>query len=207
MNGEGSIMGGKWPSRALLGVSVSLALLPGSTGADFSIEFTDGQRVTVSQYVDEGQTLKIYTPQGAIAFRKDDVKRITEVGITQSTDTPLDTATARPAAPLPVPTSDSSAGLEPPPAPDKAQAAGKERVAGGSPLTEADLEGIETHYQDVSRRYSELWQKHRQDFHAGAAAEELAENRRQLLRLDQERKALKEKVRQGRPDELPAWAQ
>ena len=59
--------------RAILGWGLSLLLLPVKAWADFVIEFTAGRQVTVRRYVDEGQTIKVYTPQGTIGFRKDDI--------------------------------------------------------------------------------------------------------------------------------------
>jgi hypothetical protein len=194
--------------RAMLVLGVSLALLPVSTRADFIIEFTDGRQVTVGRYVDEGQTIKIYTPQGAIAFRKDDVKRITEVGANQSANTRLEAATARPSAPAQASALGPSDGKEAAKASGKAIETGQEKTAAGGKATEAERERIEEQYQDVSQRYNEIWKKHSQDFRSGASDEVLTENRRVLLELDQERKALKKEARQRvAPDDLPTWAQ
>ena len=99
-------------SHLILGFSLLLSLLPIKTWADFIIEFTDGHQVTVGRYVDEGQTIKIYTPQGTIGFRKADVKRITEVGANQSASRRLETVTNRSSSPTQAPVQDLSEGKE-----------------------------------------------------------------------------------------------
>lgn len=40
------------------------------------LEFTDGRKITVSNYEDIGQAIKVYTPNGSFAFRKKDIARI-----------------------------------------------------------------------------------------------------------------------------------
>ncbi len=194
-------------SRAMLGFSMSLVLLPFSAWADFIIEFTDGRQVTVSRYVDEGQTIKIYAPQGAIGFRKDNVRRITEVGANQSINTPLETVSIQSALPAPASTLDPSHGKE------KADLgiateAGKGKTAEAGKATEAEREHLEARYQDIAQQFDKIWEKHLQDVNSGASEEVLAENRRRLTELDQERRKLIEHAsRRVNPDDLPAWAQ
>jgi hypothetical protein len=193
--------------RILLGLSTSLALLPVIARADFIIEFMDGRQVTVSRYVDEGQTIKIYTPQGMLGFRKADVKRITEASANQGTNVPLDSVTAWPSSPTQAPVSGSSDGKETAKGSDKGKAAEKPKTAKASKLTDADLERMDEQYQDVSQQYSEIWKKHVQDFRSGAADEVLTENRKKLLELDQQRKALQKEAHKADPQDVPRWAQ
>ena len=187
------------------GLGTLLFLLPLKAQADFIIEFTDGRQVTVGQYVDEGRTIKIYTPQGAIGFRKDDVKRISEVGVNQGTGTALETVTVRSAVPTPTSTPGPAKGKGSAEAAGKTDKAGQGKTAGESKLTGADLERMGERYQDVSQTYNEAWKKHSQDVHSGASDEVLTENRHRLMELDQERKALKKEIRQANPDSLPPW--
>lgn len=70
-------------SRFVLTLSVLLFLLPVAAQAQFIIEFTDGNRITVSNYKDEGQKIKIHTLEGWFAFRKEDIANIIDL----STDT------------------------------------------------------------------------------------------------------------------------
>src|SRR5215470_8200235 len=72
------------------GCSTALWLLPLRAQADFIIEFLDGRKVTVAHYFEEGQTIKIYTPQGAIGFPKAGVKRIVSVDPNTGAETPLE---------------------------------------------------------------------------------------------------------------------
>jgi hypothetical protein len=61
---------------ATLGVTALLLLTPVGAKAHFIIEFTDGTNITVSNYREIGQTVKVYTQQGWFAFRKEDIARI-----------------------------------------------------------------------------------------------------------------------------------
>src|SRR6266852_2164533 len=88
-------MSKRWTSLSLLSFSSGLSLLVLTQArADFTIKFTDGGQVIVHRYTEEGQTIKIYTPQGTISFRKDEVEHITEVDASQSMGTPLETVSA-----------------------------------------------------------------------------------------------------------------
>jgi hypothetical protein len=85
----------RWTVLWLLGFSSGLALL-GLTPAraDFLIKFTDGGQVIVHRYVEEGQSINVYTPQGTIRFRKGEVSSITEIGASQILSVPLETVSA-----------------------------------------------------------------------------------------------------------------
>jgi len=78
----------------VLAFGALLLLLPVITQAHFIIEFTDGTRVTVSNYKEVGQTVKVYTQAGWFAFRKDDVARVIDTNPgkgRQSPDAPAET--------------------------------------------------------------------------------------------------------------------
>ena len=68
------------PLRLTLAFSALLWVLPVSVHAKFIVEFSDGHRMTVSNYEERGDMLKVYTSLGSFAFRKDDVVRITTTG-------------------------------------------------------------------------------------------------------------------------------
>lgn len=198
----------EWLSyRAILGLSVSLVLLPVRAQAEFIIEFTDGRQVTISHYVEEGQTIKIYTSQGAIGFRKADVKQIIVVGTHQVTNTPLDMVAARSSSPTHVST---------PGPPDKKEADGGSGKTGGADkgqataagkVADTERERINEQYQRVAQQSNAVWEKHVQDLNSGASEEVLAENRQRLNELNLERHKLIKDARQASPDGLPAWAQ
>lgn len=57
-------------------VSFLLCYDYGFAYARFILEFTDGRKITVSNYEDLGQSIRVYTPNGSFAFRKEDVARI-----------------------------------------------------------------------------------------------------------------------------------
>jgi len=65
--------------RLILAFSVLLSLLPVAVQAQFIIEFTDGNRITVSNYKEEGQKIKIRTSEGWFAFRREDVANIIDL--------------------------------------------------------------------------------------------------------------------------------
>ena len=56
-----------------------LLFQPSTASAKYLIEFADGQRMTVSNYEEIGDTLKVHTSLGSFAFRKDDVIHITDL--------------------------------------------------------------------------------------------------------------------------------
>jgi hypothetical protein len=185
-------MGRRLSDRPLLGLGMLVFLLPVQAGADFLIEFTDGCRITVRQYVEEAQTIKIYTPRGAIGFRKADVKQIMAVSANQNVRAPLEAVRGQT-----TPLAQGAVGA--------LSEGEKTQEAGKSIKTER--EHIEQHYQDVARQIAEVWGKHMRDVDAGAAKEVLAENRRRLDALNREQHKVVEAVRRVDPDNLPAWAQ
>jgi hypothetical protein len=79
-------------SRLVLALSALLFLLPVAAQAQFII--------TVSNYKEEGQKIKIHTSEGWFAFRKEDVARIIDLTTgkkVRSLDSPPDTKAASPA--------------------------------------------------------------------------------------------------------------
>src|SRR5229473_5604189 len=86
-------------SQLVLALSALLFLLPVAAQAQFIIEFTDGNRITVSNYKEEGQKIKIHTLEGWFAFRKEDVTQIIDLTTgkkVRSLDSPPDTKLAAP---------------------------------------------------------------------------------------------------------------
>ena len=67
-------------AHLLLGLSGLLFLSTATAYAQFLIEFTDGQRIKVASYKEEGEQVTVYTPSGSFAFRKGDVKQIVALG-------------------------------------------------------------------------------------------------------------------------------
>ena|SRR5215510_5961609 len=86
-------------SRLILAFSVLLSLLPVAVQAQFVIEFTDGNRITVSNYKEEEQKIKIHTSEGWFAFRKEDVAKIIDLTTGKkgrNLDSPQDIQSASP---------------------------------------------------------------------------------------------------------------
>ena len=192
--------------RLVLTLGAVLLLLPVKARADFVIEFNDGHTVTVRQYVEEGEMIKIYTSQGAIGFRKMDVKQITQVRAGSSIATPLETVSSR------------TPQLEQPSAPtlpaEEKKAGGGQDVKGEKKnqdqpenVTEAKRERLGEQYQDAAQQMDAIWQKHMQDVESGAADDVLAENRRRMDELNLKRHELIKEERRITPDDLPSWAQ
>jgi hypothetical protein len=194
-------------SYAIYTFSPFLSLLPLGVQADFIIEFTDGSRVTVGRYVEEGQAIKVYTPQGAIGFRRDEVKHITEVGKNEGTSTPLDAVVARPSTPAQASSPASSGEAESSRNIGKTSGSNKEQGNNGSKGSEAEGERLNEQYHDVAQQMDKTWEKHIRDVNAGASDEVLAENRRRLDELNLDRHKLIKAARQTDPDNVPAWAQ
>ncbi len=181
------------------------SFVPAQAWADFIIQFTDRSQVTVRHYVEEGQTIKIYTPHGVIGFRKDDVKQITPVDATPNVMTPLETVSVTPSPAMQSSASVPSAGQK---TTDTSAAAKEGRApAGASDTTTTGLERVEGQYQNITQQFDELWKKHLEDVDSGASDEVLTENRRQLEELSRERHKLVEEARRAAPDDLPDWAQ
>ncbi len=187
-------------------------LFPISVRAEYVIELANKREVTTRRYVDEGQTIKIYTDYGAISFRKADVRRITQVSVDGTLKLPLESIARRSSSPEP------SASRNPPtnlPARNKklketdtTNTGQKKNPAEEHSLSEADLARLDEQYYDVDQHFDTLWQEYRQQVRAKVPAQELAKYNQQLFKLDQTRQALKKKVRrQTDPNTLPAWAQ
>ena len=67
------------PFRVVLLLGALLLVHPLTASAKYLIEFADGQRMTVSNYEETGDTVKVYTSLGSFAFRKNDVVHITNL--------------------------------------------------------------------------------------------------------------------------------
>jgi len=67
------------PFRIILLLGALLLIHPLTASAKYLIEFADGQRMTVSNYEETGDTVKVYTSLGSFAFRKNDVVHITNL--------------------------------------------------------------------------------------------------------------------------------
>ncbi len=67
------------PIRILFLLGALLLFQPLTASAKYLIEFADGQRMTVSNYEEVGETVKVHTSLGSFAFRKDDVVHITDL--------------------------------------------------------------------------------------------------------------------------------
>ncbi len=88
-----------------------LFLLPVSAHAKFNIEFTDGHHMTVANYEENGDTVRVHTSLGSFAFQKDDIITITDLDAGKKTKKPTVTAKAHP-FPVPAPTKER---IAPPP--------------------------------------------------------------------------------------------
>jgi hypothetical protein len=189
-----------------------LLILPATQAwADFIIEFTDGRKVTVGRYVEEGETLKIYSTVGVIGFRKSDVKRITEVAANQSVGSRLEVMSVRQPAAEGAKTSDASAV---PSAQEKAADASKgteiapEKATEQAKATEGERQRIEEEYEQVSGQMRTIWDKDVQDRESGAAKGVLIENGRKLSEMNNRKRELIEAAHKANPPgEVPAWAQ
>ncbi len=187
-------------------------LFPMSVHAEYVIELANKREVTTRRYVDEGQTIKIYTDYGAISFRKADVRRITQVSADGTLNIPLESIARRSRGPEPSDSRNPPTNL---PAQNKklkgidtAKTGQKKNPAEAHRLSEADLARLDEQYYDVDQRFDTLWQEYRQQVRAKVPAQELAKYNQQLFKLDQTRQALKKKVRrQTDPNTLPVWAQ
>ena len=60
-------------------LTVILLLTQESADANFILEFTNGRKMTVSNYEEIGQNVKVYTPNGSFAFRKEDIVHISDM--------------------------------------------------------------------------------------------------------------------------------
>ena len=189
-------------SRTFLGLGLILSFAPTRVWADFLIQFVDNTRVAVHRYVEEGQAIKIYTPQGAISFRKEDIARITEIDTNHSMIMPLETISA---VVSPSGQGSTLAAVNKPEMPGTAKGTGEMISPEGNTAVKAAH--LNTAYQDVEQEIKELLAKHSQDMELGASEEVLAENRQRLNELNSELHKLIDDMRQTVPEDLPAWAQ
>ena len=60
-------------------LGVLLLLTPVPVEAKFAIEFADGHQMTVANYEETGDTVKVYTSLGSFAFQKKDIVKITDL--------------------------------------------------------------------------------------------------------------------------------
>jgi hypothetical protein len=56
--------------------------------AKFTLEFTDGRKITVANYKEIGRSIRVYTSNGSFAFRKEDIVRIVPTEQEQLTPRP-----------------------------------------------------------------------------------------------------------------------
>ena len=194
-------------SLLLLSFAIGLFwLVPTQARADFIIKFTDRGQVTVHRYMEEGQTIKIYTPQGVIGFRRKDVEQIIAVDTSHSMSTPLETVSAT-LAPLGQESVSVPLGGQKTTDGDKATKTEGGSTAGASGAAATAAERIDDQYQEVEQEFTKLWEKHVQDVDSGASEEVLAENRQKLNQLSNERHKVIDDARRATPDDLPTWAQ
>jgi hypothetical protein len=202
MSREGRILRRLGP--ALLTLVVCLAAV-GSAEAAYVIEFTNGHKVTVSSFVHEGGEIKVYTAQGTVRFRAEDVLAIRPAGAGEGTTLEAVWASppARPGASLGDPTGD-------PARTDSHGQADRERQgpeASGRSDAPPRPQVIEAEYREVAQRIDEKWQQLMRKVGAGASEDELAATRRELDELGAERHRLIEAIREAQPEEdLPPWA-
>src|SRR6266540_6572765 len=192
-------------SLTILSLVTLLSLLSTQVRADFLIRFVGSGQVTVRKYVEEGQTIKVYTPQGVISFRKDEVSSITEVSASRSMSLPLETVSAvsAPSAKMPATAPSGSQNVT--------NSNKTTKPEGGNTTGTADtsaiiVEKLEIEYQGVKQEFDSLWEKHVQDVNSGASEEVLTENRNRLSQLSNEQHNLVNDARRAVPDDLPIWA-
>jgi hypothetical protein len=90
------------PLQILFVLSALLFLLPVSAHAKFIIEFADGHRMTVANYEENGDTVRVHTSLGSFAFQKKDIVKITDLDGGKKAKKPVATAKAS-ATPEPPP--------------------------------------------------------------------------------------------------------
>jgi hypothetical protein len=81
-----------FPLQIILVLSALLLLLPVSAHAKFDIEFSDGHHMTVANYEENGETVKVYTSLGSFAFQKTDIVSITDLDPGKKAKKPTTTA-------------------------------------------------------------------------------------------------------------------
>jgi hypothetical protein len=83
----------------LFGVWALFFWFPATVQAKAVIEFTDGHRMVVTSYKEEGDKIRVYSSLGSFAFRKEDVAKIIDQGPSQqprTTRTKPDNSVAKP---------------------------------------------------------------------------------------------------------------
>jgi hypothetical protein len=126
------------PFRIILVLSALLCLWPVPAQAKFIIEFADGHRMTVNNYEENGNTVKVYTSLGSFAFQKSDIVKITDLDPGKKTKKPVASAKA-PALTTAAPTK------------ERVEAAPVERPAKTSPIPSREsspLEGVAAQVED-----------------------------------------------------------
>jgi len=68
-----------FPLQIILVLSALLLLLPVSAHAKFDLEFVDGHHMTVANYEESGEIVKVHTSLGSFAFQKNDIVKITDL--------------------------------------------------------------------------------------------------------------------------------
>jgi hypothetical protein len=181
------------------GWSVALWALPLPARAEFIIEFHDGHKVTVGHYFEEGKTIKVYTPQGAIGFPKSEVKRILSADEDRGGDSALEASLGH--------HHEATSSAETSANADEGKAKTKVRVEkqAGHPDSQAEREELTTQYHDVAKKLDSVWGKHLEDVERGVPIEQLEENRRQMNALNHQRNELIRSARRG--NDVPDWAQ
>ena len=180
----------------------------GQVQAEYVIALANKREVTTRRYVDEGQTIKIYTDYGAISFRKADVRRITEVSGDQTLNIPPKSIVRRSSGPEPSDALNLPTQNKKMKGTDRANMGQKKNQAEENRLSEADLARLDEQYYDVDQRFDTLWQEYRHQVRTRVPTQELAKYNQQPFKLDQTWQALKKKVRrQTDPNTLPVWAQ
>jgi len=99
------------PLRIIFVLSALLFLLPVPAHAKFIIEFADGHRITVANYEESGDTVRVNTSLGSFAFQKKDIVKITDLDAGKKVKKPVATAKS----PVPPTPPSGKEHVEPPP--------------------------------------------------------------------------------------------
>jgi hypothetical protein len=197
---------GKFLHRHVLSFAALLVLLPLRAGADFRLEFTDGSHVTVRQYVEDKETIVVYTQHGTIGFRKADIRKILEVDAADTGTVPLDTLSEQRSSGSENSEQSSFHQTQATPKSGKGAAVNQDTPTKAGVGAEPALGQLKKKYANTAGEIDTLWEKHLHDVDSGASQETLAENRRQLDVLGQKRHTLLKAVREVTPQDLPDWA-
>lgn len=90
------------PLQIIFVLSALLFLSPVFAHAKFIIEFADGHRMTVANYEENGDAIRVHTSLGSFAFQKKDIVKITDLDGGKKARKTVATAKAS-AAPDPAP--------------------------------------------------------------------------------------------------------